>query len=159
MKRLTGAAERYLTRYGQFEANLGRNGSSWVLPLRKKAIARFGELRFPTPKEEEWRHTNVAPMERHRFLPAGSVADAPRPDRVEWERFSLHADSAAELVFWNGRWEPELSTLPGPAAGIRWGSLVSQLIQQVCIIVEDVCRSLDWKAKTAAIENCEYVLL
>jgi len=130
MKGATGAAENYLSRYDEFEAKLGRNGSSWVLPLRKKALTRFGELRFPTPKEEEWRHTNVAPIERRRFLPAGSVADSPPPDRAEWERFTLRADSAAELVFWNGLWMPGLSTVPGPVKGIRWGSLADALVEE-----------------------------
>ena len=39
----------------------------WLAKLRENAFARFAELGFPTPRNEEWRFTNVAPIARTKF--------------------------------------------------------------------------------------------
>ena len=37
---------------------------SWLLPLRKAGMARFAELGFPSTRDEDWRFTNIAPLEK-----------------------------------------------------------------------------------------------
>ena len=51
-------ADLYLKEFSRFEREAGQ--PAWVLPLRKTGIARFAELGFPTPRDEDWRFTNVA---------------------------------------------------------------------------------------------------
>jgi Fe-S cluster assembly protein SufD len=58
-----------------------------VQRLRKAAIARFAELGFPGPRDEEWRFTPVAPLAKapFRLAPAdgyGSAASRPLPEGV-----------------------------------------------------------------------------
>ena len=41
---------------------------------RAQAARRFAELGFPTPREEEWRFTNVAPIAKLQFAQASEAA-------------------------------------------------------------------------------------
>ena len=40
---------------------------SWLNGLRKKAADQFSEIGFPSFREEEWRYTNVTPIEKNKF--------------------------------------------------------------------------------------------
>jgi Fe-S cluster assembly protein SufD len=58
-----------------------------VQRLRKAAVARFAELGFPGPRDEEWRFTPVAPLAKTPFRLAppyghGSPGGGPLPDGV-----------------------------------------------------------------------------
>ena len=56
----------FLTAYR--DATAGRSTEpQHVAELRERAVARFEDRGFPTVREEEWRHTNVAPISRERF--------------------------------------------------------------------------------------------
>src|SRR5579883_3242576 len=62
----TGGAYR-----AAFEAAArAQRGPGWLGTARRAAFERFLELGFPTPKHEEWRHTNVAVIARGEFTPA-----------------------------------------------------------------------------------------
>ncbi|HEV7519290.1 MAG TPA: Fe-S cluster assembly protein SufD [Thermoanaerobaculia bacterium] len=108
-----------------FERNApGHSGEPAALrTLRRQAIARFAEIGFPTPRQEQWRATNVAPIARtvfHRAAPEtpeiASAALAP----LTW-------DAAATLVFVDGRFAPALSRLEELPAGVFAGSLAEAL--------------------------------
>jgi len=73
---------------------LPRGGPAWLAALRERAMGRFGELGFPTTRDEEWRFTNVAPIARVPFAP--SVAA-----RLEKVPFAL--PGASTILFVNGR--------------------------------------------------------
>ena len=60
----------YLSHFERLEQGAA-GGDAWLLPIRKAAFARFSELGFPTTRHEEWRFTNVAPIAKTAFEPAG----------------------------------------------------------------------------------------
>lgn len=93
----------------------------WLDKLRREGIARFDALGFPDKKQEEWRFTNVAPIARTVFaLPErGTLAGKPP--------FSFGDEAAAELVFVNGHYMPELSKVGALPPGVRVGSLAEGL--------------------------------
>lgn len=62
----------YLDAFGRMERELAAVGSPAIHRLRKAAIARFAELGFPGPREEEWRFTPIAPLAQTPFAPAPS---------------------------------------------------------------------------------------
>ncbi|HYM62372.1 MAG TPA: Fe-S cluster assembly protein SufD [Thermoanaerobaculia bacterium] len=81
---------------------------AFVHDVRKRALARFRDLGFPTTKTEAWKYTNVAPLARIDFaLGAGGQSGS-----GEFLDPSVTARAAAELVFVNGRFAPELSKMP-----------------------------------------------
>ena len=117
---------QYLADFGSLEKEFYASEPGWLRNLRATALARFQEVGFPTPKEEMWRHTNVAPIAKQRFLPAVRLqTDGVSPDRVRPVRFSQFAGS--ELVFVNGHYAPRLSTLKDLPPGVRVGSLAKML--------------------------------
>ncbi len=99
---------------------------AWVFPLRQAAISRFAELGFPTTHDEDWRFTNVAPLARMRFQPvreyspAGLTAPAIR-------RYSFADLAGSRLVFVNGHFSAEFSSLPPQTDGVKIGSLATAM--------------------------------
>ena len=90
---------------------------AWLDKLRRAGISRFDEVGFPNTKQEDWRFTNVAPIARTKFA---------LPERVKLAGklpFSFGSEAAAELVFVNGYFMPELSKLDGLPAGVHVSSL------------------------------------
>jgi Fe-S cluster assembly protein SufD len=60
----------YLAAFERMERELAASGTPAVHRLRKAAIARFAEMGFPGPRDEEWRFTSLAPLLRVPFEPA-----------------------------------------------------------------------------------------
>lgn len=92
------------------------NEPDWLRALRTDAMTRFEELGFPTPGDEMWKYTNPAPIANTAWNLAPPVDDALSPDRRQSSGpWKLPAGN--QLVFVNGHYRPDLSTLP--AAGGR----------------------------------------
>src|SRR5260370_12294409 len=85
----------------------------WLAARREAALLRFGELGFPTRRQEAWRFTNLRPLQGTTFAPATGIA-AVAPAVVDALRLS---DASHRLVFVNGRFAPELSLLSAVPAG------------------------------------------
>ena len=78
--------------------------------VREQAAQRFAQLGWPTPELEEWRFTNIAPIERIEWR----EDDGTRPEKKTIAA-SLRQHAVAELVFsarsaWN--------TSPRPAESL-----------------------------------------
>jgi len=100
-------------------------GPAWLTPLREAALARFNELGLPTPKHEEWRFTNLAPLSKISFREPGASTAAVRPDDVAAAGIDL--PGAVRLVFVDGRLVPGLSRLSGLPAGVTVAPLSEAL--------------------------------
>jgi Fe-S cluster assembly protein SufD len=104
----------YRDRFKTLEGGLNGDAGSRVHVLRRAALSRFEELGFPTTTDEEWRFTNVTPIARTNFLPAG-VPEAGRVSIAQIDPFLFHGHAGHRLVFLNGHYAPDLSdpgTLP-----------------------------------------------
>jgi len=117
---------QYVADFASLDKEFYGSEPDWLRRLRATALARFQEVGFPTLKEEMWRHTNVAPIAKQRFVPAvRSEGDGLSPDRLRPARFSQFEGS--ELVFVNGRYAARLSALKDVPPGVRVGSLAKML--------------------------------
>ena len=117
--------ESYLASFREREGALARREPDWLLERRREAIESFADLGFPTPQDEEWRYTNVAPITRTPF-------QAARPDSihcaVELAQSTYWKDpEAARLVFINGHYSPQFSLLSNAALGLEIGSLAAAM--------------------------------
>ena len=144
----------YLSSFSEMEERLAGGAPSWLHGIRKAAMESFAEKGFPTTRQEEWRNTNVAPIagvpfqlatapwERGRpFAPlrAGSArtaaggmpalrsesAAASLAERIS--RLSLADLGCPRLVFINGSFSKQLSTLEALPQGAKAGSLAEAL--------------------------------
>jgi Fe-S cluster assembly protein SufD len=109
----------YLSNFAQAEKKLAAETPSWLRSIRQAAIHRFAELGFPTTRQEEWRFTNVAPIAKVPFRPAG-VADVSRAalSAATLGHFSLGQWERHQLVFINGHLSHELSSLGSLPEGV-----------------------------------------
>ena len=96
---------------------------AWLRRIRHDAFERALEAGLPTTRNEEWRFTNVAPIAASRFSAA-----PPASVDAGWLRpHSMSAESAAELVFVDGRFAPRLSNAAGLPRGVEAGNLAGVL--------------------------------
>ena len=129
----------------RMSAQSTNGGPSWVNDMRRQGMARFDQVGFPNTKQEEWRHTSVAPIAKTAFKLAAS---APGEGARE---FSFGADAACEIVFINGHFSPQLSKLGQLPRGVTVRSLA-----QVIPTHSEVKDSL---SKLASIEANPFVAL
>jgi Fe-S cluster assembly protein SufD len=125
-------------------------GPSWLGEIRRVAMERFVELGFPTTRQEEWRFTNVAPIARIPF----ELAQAPKDGAVPGKLSSLPmADLGCDrLVFVNGRFSREFSSLRGLAKGVKACSLSEALASGTASLEQHL-------ARRAPFENHAFVAL
>jgi Fe-S cluster assembly protein SufD len=133
------AAAPYLADWQELRRAVPAGEPAAIGELRRAAIERFGVLGFPTVRQEEWRFTNLAALARTPFRrpagPGGAAATAGRTgtagapatvatvaDIAPWT-----FDTAACLVFVDGRWSRELSS--GAAGGLPAGTVVESLAE------------------------------
>jgi Fe-S cluster assembly protein SufD len=108
------------------QSNLEGKQPSWVFPIRKAAMTRFAEAGFPTTKDEDWRFTNVAPIAKLPFRPVFEYA-RDGVDASVVGRYSFTGLKASRLVFVNGHFSKELSSILPQKGGIKIASLAAAL--------------------------------
>jgi Fe-S cluster assembly protein SufD len=120
---------------------------AWVAELRRAGAARFEALRLPTPRDEDWRFTDLAPITKAGFGLARIAAALTAADLApflfghpEWPR----------LVFANGRFQPALSHVSGLPAGARLGPIAA-LLAESPDLVEDTLGRLAVQPAAAAL--------
>ncbi|MFH1417568.1 MAG: Fe-S cluster assembly protein SufD [Planctomycetota bacterium] len=89
----------------------------WLSPIREAALAQFTKQGFPTVRDEEWRHTNVAPLAETEFDPADQNETRVSPEQIG--QFRLGDGNEALFVFVNGRFAEHLSDMATLPAGVR----------------------------------------
>ena len=81
--------------------------------IREQAAQRFEQLGWPTPRLEEWKYTNLAPIQREQWKRVGAPASAglgfPLPAEAGAPYPFHFAGAVAELVFVNGIYAPAFS--------------------------------------------------
>lgn len=93
----------------------------WLAAIRRAGNERFRETGFPTVREEAWKYTNVAPFVKVPFQPAsGERGSTARP-------LPVPAEAGAQIVFVNGRYAAELSTVGLLTGGLEVASLAEVL--------------------------------
>src|SRR5208283_21656 len=100
----------------------------WLKSRRQAVLARAVELGFPTDKDEEWRFTSIAPLLRLPLHPAKPPAR--RVAAAEIGPFTFGMEGC-RLVFVDGWFCAELSSLPAPGEGLQAVSLRTALAGNV----------------------------
>ncbi len=119
--------DAYRASFERFASAHAASDPAWLRERRTAAIARFVEKGLPTPRDEAWRHTPVAPLTRGRFEPADPVAT---PPPAVLEALPREGFRGAHLVFVNGRLSPGLSSLAAGEPGVEVASLRDLLRSQ-----------------------------
>ncbi len=92
------------------EKNLNGEANSWLHDIRKRALAKFSELGFPTTRHEEWKYTNIGAIARAKFNTVHRHEISPIPEAV-LERYSYDDMRSHLLVFVDGHYSEKLSKI------------------------------------------------
>ncbi len=147
--------DMYVLQFERLEKRLAGGDRAWLSPIRKAAIARFAELGFPTTRQEEWRYTNVAPIAHTDFEPAG--ADGPELSIHKISAFTFDDDNCSRLVFVNGRWAPQLSSIRPMPGGVKVCSLATALDADTRLVEPYLARHAGYQDQPFTALNTAFV--
>ncbi len=136
------------------------NDAGWVARLRESAFDRFEQLGFPTTDEEEWKYTNVAPLTKVNFDPLPSDgARTPSFDAARLKSFTYEEARASRLVFVNGSYRQELSSLEALPEGVVVSDLQRALadVRYEKILREQLARGADYNQSGFAALNTAFL--
>ena len=123
--RLPATADNYLGAFRRIVDVLPGQQLPWLRQAREAAIERFACGGFPSQRDEDWKYTSVAAIEKSRF----SMMPAACPDLMA-DLVASHALPEAHLlVFVNGHLEPGLCRPGRLPAGVVLGGLGYRLDQ------------------------------
>lgn len=146
----TQTPEKYLEIFDQFSSRAAAQ-PRWLQSLRQDAFARFSETGFPTTHDEDWRFTNVAAVANTAFELAGL-------ETASWEQLEPFGASqfASHLVFINGLFSQELSTVAALPKGVTVGSLAAQLKNDPAHVEQHLGRYLNTQRDPFAALNTAF---
>lgn len=123
---MTNAVSSYIDAARAAARQTSGPNAPWVSRIRSEALDRFVQAGFPTPRDEEWKYTNVAPIARQVFNPVGPN----RQDGLAVEDLGpvlFDGLEAYRAVFVDGLFNAELSNLDELPDGIRVTGLARAL--------------------------------
>jgi len=123
----TSIASRYAAEYQTIAPALPGQTLPWLQQLRYEALAKFSARGFPSPREEEWRYTNVSVIEKKLFAPAASIT-ASDVDR-NWLK-SYQLQDAWSVVLVDGHFSAEFSVLEGLPETVSIMNMADALVKQ-----------------------------
>lgn len=114
---LSPSVAHYLDTFRTGRDTLPGRDRRWLEQVRDAAIARFGDLGFPGPRDEDWKYTRLASLEKALFRPLSPTADEAQIDAVD-EFAGPAASGCCRLVFVDGRLSKAQSTLKDEGEGV-----------------------------------------
>ena len=130
----------YAEHYQDVATDLPGQSLPWLQSLRGLARIEFTTQGFPSPREEEWRYTNVTPIEKKRFSPGTEVGASTMVDEII-QRHRL-AD-AWSLVFIDGIYATKhsrLSDVPDTVDVITVAKALERCPDKVEALLQQVAR-------------------
>ncbi|MDO9170168.1 MAG: Fe-S cluster assembly protein SufD [Methylobacter sp.] len=136
----TATASRYAAEYQTIASALPGKNLPWLQALRAQALTEFSAQGFPSPREEEWRYTNVSGIEKKLFSPSISL----NVDEVDAEWLtSVQLEDAWVLVLVNGHFSAELSVLDGLPEAVSVMSMADALAKQPNTVEKYLGKAVD----------------
>jgi Fe-S cluster assembly protein SufD len=121
---VSGIVDQAVTEFRNLQRSLPGHELPWLDSLRAAAARRFSERGWPTPRDEAWKYTNVAPVVKKGFVPLPAPGDDAVIDVSPW---LLPGTDAIRLVFVDGHYVPALSAAAGLPGGVVVASLKDRL--------------------------------
>jgi len=155
-KKTTPADKRefYLAAFNRFEESLNGETASPFHQIRRQAIDSFAVSGFPSGRDEAWRHTNVTAVTRAEFALAPKSAASIGVDTTP---FSFPGFDGIQLVFINGQYSQQASTLRELPDGVRVTSLATALIEEPGLVDAHLGRHASYEGPGFAALNTAFV--
>ena len=123
------ARNHFVSEFERCSASFAGSGTPWIERMRTLALEQFAASGFPSPREEEWKYTNVEPITRHRFEVPSRTRAGITAEQVAALAFG---EDCLEhlLVFVDGYYLPSLSKLGTLSGGAVIASLGEVLARE-----------------------------
>jgi Fe-S cluster assembly protein SufD len=145
----------YQSQFDQFERTPAAAHLPWLRPLRRSAMLRFGELGFPTTRDEDWKYTNVAPLAKVPFKLAPRTANGLTARALG--EFMFPELPSCNLVFINGNYSETLSSLCRLPTGVRAMSLLRSAAADRADLEPHLAQLAGYQASAFAALNTAFV--
>ncbi|MBV8335277.1 MAG: Fe-S cluster assembly protein SufD, partial [Alphaproteobacteria bacterium] len=122
-------ARAYLDAFAAGRALMPRE-PDWLIDHRKRSLARFAELGFPSRRSESWRYIDLRALEENPMPPARAmraVADA--ATNTQLAEIGL-SGAVCRLVLVDGRFAAELSSVEKLPPGVWLGSMAQAVSER-----------------------------
>src|SRR5215212_9084968 len=151
----------YSASFRALQEGIGAGSPSWIERLRESAFSSFEQLGFPTTALEEWKYTNVAPIAKAKFDAAFARAkDAHLAlDASQLQAFAYKEAHASQLVFVNGFYRPELSSVEALPEAFAVLDIADALKEEKYaeILREQLARSADFNHNAFTALNTAFI--
>ena len=125
---VAGTTENALLQgFSRLESRRNGHGPVWLKAFRRAAFQRVSERGFPTVRDEAWKYTQVRRILYVAFEPAEASA-SPRLSSAAIDQLAGDL-GGARLVFVNGYFSPQCSSLKKLPQGVKVESLASALAE------------------------------
>ncbi|HEX9665942.1 MAG TPA: Fe-S cluster assembly protein SufD [Thermodesulfobacteriota bacterium] len=146
--------DSYLEGFLKYQEYSAGREIRWFRENREKAIHAFKKLGFPTIHDEDWRFTNLAPIERTPFrLMLNGKSNLSRNDI---EPFVFSDSLQNQLVFIDGRFSVELSSL-NTSGGVRISNLTKALFDYQDLLSEHLTHYADFEHEAFTALNTAFM--
>lgn len=136
----------WIQKFNAFEAGLNGQATGPLRDLRRKAIAQFERMGYPTSADEAWKTINPSPLTRPDFQPAPAYVPGSIP-KSHLDAFRL--PGAYHLVFVNGYVATDLSDIANLPKGIQITTLSDALASDPDIVLKHLSQHADGTAFAA----------
>jgi Fe-S cluster assembly protein SufD len=149
----------YAAAFRAFHERASANDPAWLSRLREGAMSRFEQAGFPTIGDEEWKYTNVTGIAKGNFVPSlNTQASAPALTTAQLEPFIYDEARASRLVFVNGIYSAELSSLDALPEGACVVNLPDALEGEHAEVVRaQLARSADYQEGAFVALNTAFI--
>jgi Fe-S cluster assembly protein SufD len=144
--------DTYLESFTGFQKTAAGRNLAWLKKLREDAFARFAEVGFPTTHDEDWRFTNVSAIAKTVFQLAGPGAHVTKAELLPYRL----PNAACSLVFVDGNFVADLSTLGELPRGVEVQSLAAALTSDPASVEPHFGRYLDTRRDVFAALNTAF---
>ena len=123
-------ARPYLDAFGSGDPGRRARDPDWLAGHRKRSLARFAELGFPSRRSEAWRYVDLRGLQDAPMLPASAMrVVAGMATRAQLAEVGL-SQAAYRLVLVDGRLAPELSAVEGVSPGVWLGGTATAIAER-----------------------------
>jgi Fe-S cluster assembly protein SufD len=155
MNAVTPMTDHYLAQFQDARQRLPGQDVAWLQQVREQAFEYFRQIGFPSIRDENWKYTNVRPIQKHAFrLPAESCIGLVEEDLGEALLTPLESH---RLVFVNGRYTPQLSKPGRLPNGVKLTSLVEAMKNSPQALESSLARLADAEANGFAALNTAFM--
>ena len=123
MATASAGLQNYEESFGGFEKSAAGSELPWLRKLRQSGFDRFSETGFPTTRDEDWRFTNPSAITQTTFRLVRNGHSL--PSAAELKPFRVPG-AGCQMVFVDGRFAPQLSSIGKLPAGVTVASLAAE---------------------------------